>query len=864
MKNYMQSKIWKYAFDNDNFSEHSLEREQLKLAYESMRKKARYLVSLICGEIPGLTEHNIDHLDSLWDRASLVINDSDLLNPLEAFILGGSILLHDSAMTLAAYPNGLEDIKKTLEWRDHLFVFYTENKQRDKNTLTESDYNSPSEEAIKYVVPNILRIFHAKQAKNLALCDFKDDKGKISYLIESEELRNHYGLLIGQLAESHWKYVNQLSDLKDVFSASSELPSCWTAHPRKLACILRVADAIHIDHGRTPLFLRALIKPQGVSSEHWDFQQKLMPATFDRHDKNALVFTSSTPFKLEDSNAWKLAEKTVKMIEGELAQVDQFLIEYNLPQLKALRVKGASSSLELTNHIEVQGWQPVNAELKITDTSKVIDLLGGAKLYGKVNYDAPLRELLQNACDAVKARRKIDEREADWGTVAVKVERIDDDFWLAVQDSGIGMSKRTLTSTLIDFGRSFWNSGDAQREFPGLMATNVNHTGKFGIGFFSTFMLGNTVQVISKRYDDSNNLKCLHIDKPEKGLGNIILRDATSEEAKFCRDYSTTVKIKLKVDLKQIFDLNKLPLIDALNQKLVKLAAATEVNIIGNVGDGDTQILGANDWLNLSSKEFLNKFWDYNPKTGDIANQLELIRDNDNIYGRALFLPQTKDLSLSLIKTAGGFLTSEQSHNYYGSEGFYGIIAGHTNVVARDSIENNIPKDIMSLWLSNQINIISGQLSNLTQNKNSLTDKQNKRILYKCNTVLSKFDKPNLLLPLFYSKDFGYLTLEEFKELVTSLSKNFSEIIIVESLNFDSSEHYSSSQDNLENAYIERNVFKSYVYYCTSELCDLLKTDYFYVEELANSLSTIGQCYGGEDIDVDADTYEIVKIGKSK
>src|SRR3546814_19151889 len=50
--------------------------------------------------------------------ASLVADGAVTVNPAEAFVLGASILLHDAAMSLGAYPNGLADVRKTVAWQD--------------------------------------------------------------------------------------------------------------------------------------------------------------------------------------------------------------------------------------------------------------------------------------------------------------------------------------------------------------------------------------------------------------------------------------------------------------------------------------------------------------------------------------------------------------------------------------------------------------------------------------------------------------------------------------------------------------------------------------------------------------------------
>ena len=95
---------------------------------------------------------------------------------------------------------------------------------------------------------------------------------------------------------------------------------------------------------------------------------------------------------------------------------------------------------------------------------RVVETLGGSKLYGDKPTVA-LRELIQNAADAVQARRKYEKRSTDWGLITVALLSESDEWWLVVEDNGIGMSEHVLTGPLLDFGTSFWRSPLAMESF---------------------------------------------------------------------------------------------------------------------------------------------------------------------------------------------------------------------------------------------------------------------------------------------------------------------------------------------------------------------------------------------------------------
>src|SRR3546814_5071102 len=83
-----------------------------------MRTRASALVAKIAGDLPHMTVHDVTHLDALWEMASIATGESFDLNPAEAFVFGGAILLHDAAMTLAAFPGGIAELREQTEWRD--------------------------------------------------------------------------------------------------------------------------------------------------------------------------------------------------------------------------------------------------------------------------------------------------------------------------------------------------------------------------------------------------------------------------------------------------------------------------------------------------------------------------------------------------------------------------------------------------------------------------------------------------------------------------------------------------------------------------------------------------------------------------
>jgi hypothetical protein len=110
--------LWQTAFagNTDGSAGLASERAFFSLHFKAMRERAKVLVQRIAADMPGYTVHDETHLDALWETSSIVARPGITLNPAEAFVFGGAILLHDAAMTLAAYPGGLAELKSSAAW----------------------------------------------------------------------------------------------------------------------------------------------------------------------------------------------------------------------------------------------------------------------------------------------------------------------------------------------------------------------------------------------------------------------------------------------------------------------------------------------------------------------------------------------------------------------------------------------------------------------------------------------------------------------------------------------------------------------------------------------------------------------------
>ena len=541
MDTFLKTPLWARTLGIID-GQYSDETERLRSVFLDTRTRVAGLLSEIRNSAPDLTIHDITHVDALWEIGGLLLQADETLNPAEGFVLGMAFLLHDAALSIAAFPGGLDEVRKKPEWKDAVIAAL----QMNGSEVTEDSISNPPPEVAQHATLFTLRLFHANQAAELPSREwYRPDTHKPLWLIQDEPLRQHYGATIGAIAQSHWFDPWDLpSRLSPIATAGPGVPGEWTVSPVRLASILRVADAAHLDHRRAPAMGMAIVPPLGESLKYWTFQNQVgKPAK----EGDSLVF-SGGPFGVDEADAWWACHDALHSLDDELRQVDAMLQDRASPRLAVRRVAGIESPRSLSRFVSTVGWHPVDAAVKVSDVRRVVEMLGGRKLYGEEPL-AAVRELIQNSADAIRAKQLLVGTPPEALYIRVRLsEREGQEWWLSVSDNGIGMSRKVLTGALLDFGSRFWAGALMREEFPGLLGKGMVARGAFGIGFFSVFMLGDRVVVTSWKHGTSTHE--MHSLDFRGGLDSRpILRQPAEGEA--LSESGTCVSVRLRRNPRQ-------------------------------------------------------------------------------------------------------------------------------------------------------------------------------------------------------------------------------------------------------------------------------------------------------------------------
>jgi hypothetical protein len=564
-------------------------------------------VGTIAQELRDLTVHDITHLDRLWSIADVLMGDDFEINPAETFVLGMAFLLHDAACSIFAYPNGIDDLRNTSEWKDFVAQKGFSDEELKESTL-----------GYQQTLFETLRLLHPQQAEKLFAQSWTDLNGDQRWLMEDVELRNHYGRDIGKIASSHGKDAaiaeQEWANLAPLTSHSSLALGIndWKVDRLKIAMLLRCVDAAHIDSKRAPDILACLIQPSGESKEHWLFQNHLGAVGVNKQNE---LYWSSQAFEDKDADAWWRCYSAAQMIDREIRIANRILKNNSRKELCAKGVAGAQDISVFQKNVPAQGWHPVDVCFQVSQVSDVIEKFGGEKLYGNKPH-LVLRELIQNSADAIRARR-IHRNKPDHGRIEISLTQENNAWWLHVQDNGIGMSRYVLTDVLLDFGRSLWRDSALREQWSGLAGKGFEAVGRFGIGFFSVFMLGDEVKVTTWRDGDAEkDQNTLHLR--QRANAKPILLSTPSEQR--IGEFGTRVSVRLKNGRASL--LQKIPEGGSENFFAVKtevqemtlaqtvgaLAPALDIDVWCQDDSGENvRVVYANDWRKLSPLELLKR-----------------------------------------------------------------------------------------------------------------------------------------------------------------------------------------------------------------------------------------------------------------
>jgi hypothetical protein len=489
---------------------------------------------------PAYTDHGREHVERTLHAAEALVPEEAweprrrLLQPADAAVLVCATILHDLGLHLRARgfmelvaedspyrplhwfnrPQGARpaDVAWHRCWEDfrtrarHLTKSQIDRLLGPENdgvpSIAYGDETPPPQDWTAHdhlLVGDFVRRHHARLAHEIALYGFPGIPHDVF-----PPLRVGLPAMadaIGLVARSHNEPLRVcVSYLQDYLQRDNLRPA-GALLPYAMA-LLRVADYFQLEADRAPLLLLHLKAPQSPKSvEEWHKHHAVGSIGPSSNDP-AAVHVEVLP-----SHGLRTHLQLGELLDGLQQELDvaaAVLSElYRDGELSVLRLRyqRVKTNLAAPSLHEQLPYVPRRAGLRSADD---LFRLVVRDLYGDQLAVAG-RELLQNAVDAVRARRRwealadtrIDRRlfRRQARDVVVELVERDEQLALRVSDRGIGMTPETVVEHFLTAGSSLRPSASDLTAPDAATSIRWLKAGKFGIGAFAAFLLGSEAHV---------------------------------------------------------------------------------------------------------------------------------------------------------------------------------------------------------------------------------------------------------------------------------------------------------------------------------------------------------------------------------
>lgn len=512
-------------------------------------------VAELLGQIGGqgifdeYTKHDISHIDSMLNLLDWVIpkRTQESLSPADWLLIVLAVYFHDMGMlvTKAEYVN--RGASEFPAYRDSILA---------SEDPSDTDYRAkieslPDDQAERFLYQEFVRDNHAKRVRCWITGVDRDSLGITRDVAQAVDdllntldgaFRNDLGLT----AESH--HLDDLDDFKKYKVSQPYGQSAdETANVQYAAIILRTVDLLHVTSDRTPsIAFRAINPTDPMSQREWAKQMAVRSVrsqlgTDDdgNMDPNAPRDTIEVHANFTNEGGFFGLTSYLDYAEDQLRKSQDWVET-------AKRLKAADQEFPWRridqSFIETEGFLRDQYEFTI-DQAKILDLLTGHTLYNDTSV--VLRELVQNALDAVRLQFFDPRGEECLKRGRVTIHWDTERRVLTVRDNGTGMTQDIVDRHLLKVGASRYQDPKFQEEHP-----HFSPISRFGIGILSSFMVADSVEVITSHPDEPQARQMLLRSVHGKYLIKLLDKE-NDADARAIGDHGTTVRLAIRTSAQE-------------------------------------------------------------------------------------------------------------------------------------------------------------------------------------------------------------------------------------------------------------------------------------------------------------------------
>lgn len=465
-----------------------------------------------------------------------------------------------------------------------------------------------------------------------------------------EDFRNDLGLI----CKTHGE---ELSDYLDKLKTNQPYEQSKDSNVNLLyaAAVLRTADLLHVNSERTPRTDYILISPKNVySRREWGFQKsikQIRPRT--ETNKENLVDPSIPIHRFEMIGTFKDVDEYSRFLE---------YFDYAQSEIhKTYEICKESQRVHKNEYlfpwdalykedIETVNFEKYKLRFEL-DHDKIFKLLIGHTLYSHANV--VLRELTQNAIDAVRLMSSNEKTDSSAYKPMVKVEWNSTKRTLTVRDNGTGMNTDIVKNYLLKVGISRYRTEEFITDHPDFHS--ISH---FGIGILTCFMISEDIDIITRYYNEEK-AHSLHIRNHQ---GEYFIKNNVESDEILEGEHGSTFVLKVRDDV----------IFDKIESDLRNWILFPECIITLKIDDGDEVVIGFED-EEKAMNAFLKKYgFADNPKYklaryedgGVTVISLLYLNETYNVYTLCKAHDMLNDMSAPIGICIEGVRVSNETPGY--------------------------------------------------------------------------------------------------------------------------------------------------------------------------------------------------------
>ncbi|MBQ6559589.1 MAG: molecular chaperone HtpG [Erysipelotrichaceae bacterium] len=332
-----------------------------------------------------------------------------------------------------------------------------------------------------------------------------------------------------------------------------------------------------------------------------------------------------------------------------------------------------------------------------TESKRLLDMMANS-IY--TNTDIFLREIISNASDALDKRHIVsltDTASGDYDPVIhITVDK--KNRLITISDNGIGMDKKELEDNLGTIARS--GSFDFKQDLSAKDEADI--IGQFGVGFYSSFMVSDNVEVVSRKLNenkaykwvsDMNGYEIMPAERNETGTDVILHIKKNTKEKKYdpyletskiqelVRKYSDFIRYPIRMEI-ETYDYKE----DGTSEKVLK---EETLNSMQPLWKKNKKEIKDNDYDDF----YMQEYYDYHKPLKVIHYKVE----GNTSYTALLYIPSERpfnyysgDYKLNLKLYSRGVFIKDEAKEIVSD--YFRFIRG---VVDSDDLSLNISREIL-------------------------------------------------------------------------------------------------------------------------------------------------------------------------